>query len=249
MKKVQSELNSFLCSSVDVRSISRPCTVVPGHICASVISTKIESSITSPVRISGLLRPNFWTSSSNDLNDSLISSTSASKVDLFEGNTNVTKYCTRFLITRCLRLRRMNVNAVATTLFYIVILFLFVLPEHQTSDLNALPWRALIIRGLNSGVRHPPRTPIEFRIEVLDQKRLVRCHATSVIPSVLWARSQMPLLVVFVDGVGRLADDNPGRNWPKLVLLYASSIAHRQRLALDGFQRLPHVDNAPSLSS
>lgn len=143
----------------------------------------------------------------------------------------------------------MNVNVVAETLFYTAILFLFMLPEHQTSDLNALPWRALIIRGLNGGVRHPPRTPIKFRIIVLDQKRLVRCHATSVIPPVLWATSQVPLLIVFVDGVGRLADDNPGRNWAKLVFLNASGIAHRERLAVDCSQRLPHVYDAPSLSS
>lgn len=121
------------------------------------------------------------------------------------------------------------------------------LPKYQTSDLNALPWRALIMRGLNGGVRHPPRTPIEFRIKILDQKRLVRCHATSVVPSVMWARSQMPLLIILVDSVGRLADDNPGRNWPELVFLDASGVAHCQRLAVDCSQRLPHVDDTPSL--
>lgn len=129
------------------------------------------------------------------------------------------------------------------------LLFLFMLPKHQTSDLNALPWRALIIRGLDGGVRHPPRAPIELRIEVLDKKRLVRCHTTSVVPSVLRVRSQMPLLIVLVDGVERLADDDPGRYWPELVFLDASGIAHRQRLAVDCFQRLPHVDDTPSLSS
>lgn len=128
------------------------------------------------------------------------------------------------------------------------LLFLFMLPKHQTSDLNTLPWRALIIRGLNRGVRHPPRTPIELRIKILDQKRLVRRHATSIVPSVLRARSQMPLLIVLVDGVGRLADDNPGRDWPELVFFHASGIAHRQWLAVDCFQRLPHVDDTPPLS-
>lgn len=56
----------------------------------------------------------------------------------------------------------------------------------------------------------------------------------------------MPLLVVLVDGVGGLADNNSGRDWPELMFLHASGITHRQGLAVDCFQRLPHVDNTPS---
>ena len=114
-----------------------------------------------------------------------------------------------------------------------------VLPEDQTSRLDTIPRRPIIVLRLESSVRRTPRHPVLLRIEQLNHNRLFRVHETLIVPLLPLVISQ---LKQSVDSTMPVSDGTLF----ELLIRDCRFVRARQRVPSDFAKGTPNAKHCPT---